>query len=360
MGTADQPYFEAFADQFRSVSTRNRYGATDMAIRYRATDAAGQDARVSCVDHDGARLVHIRCAGGVEMDGAVNGDAVVATFLWGEGLAVAGVLQPTPSLLVLGAGTQIRFKVPGDTQCIRIGVRGAALQRLRDGPDNQAFKRLSASGLHRPPLTAAQELRLQVTILRATALAKRAAHQGAAYHGAMKVAATEAALLLASDLGATAEGGPQRRMRANHRKLVCAALDLVDESPFEPVSVRSVCRTLAVTERTLERAFRDCLGKSLRSYERERRLRAVHGAILTEGDRRLITDMALAYGFSHLGRFSQAYAVLFGCTPIETRRRVWDRPAMEFAALRTEPGTEARPWHRPSSDEAATAATFPA
>src|SRR5690606_28621450 len=70
-------------------------------------------------------------------------------------------------------------------------------------------------------------------------------------------------------------------------------------------------------------AFQDCLGISLRAYARERRLRAVHGAILAEGDRRSITDIAMSFGFWHLGRFSGAYAALFGCLPTETRRRVW-------------------------------------
>jgi AraC family ethanolamine operon transcriptional activator len=100
------------------------------------------------------------------------------------------------------------------------------------------------------------------------------------------------------------------------------------------VSVTSVCDALAVTERTLQRAFQDCLGTSLRDYERERRLPGVHGAILAEGDRRSITDIAMSFGFWHLGRFSGAYAALY---PTETRRRVWGEVADEALAPASPP-----------------------
>jgi transcriptional regulator GlxA family with amidase domain len=119
----------------------------------------------------------------------------------------------------------------------------------------------------------------------------------------------------------------------SRRRLVARALDVLHAIPDEPVSVASVCDTLGVTERTLQRAFQDCLGKGLRAYERERRLRGVHGAILAEGNRRSITDIAMSFGFWHLGRFSGAYAALFGCVPTETRRRVWgDTPGEVRAA----------------------------
>jgi transcriptional regulator GlxA family with amidase domain len=109
----------------------------------------------------------------------------------------------------------------------------------------------------------------------------------------------------------------------SRRRLVARALDVLHATPDDPVSVTSVCDALGVTERTLQRAFQVCLGVGLRAYERERRLRGVHGAILAEGNRRSITDIAMSFGFWHLGRFSGAYAALFGCVPTETRRRVW-------------------------------------
>ncbi|TVQ40458.1 MAG: AraC family transcriptional regulator [Geminicoccaceae bacterium] len=94
-----------------------------------------------------------------------------------------------------------------------------------------------------------------------------------------------------------------------------------------PVSIAEVCRRLGVSERTLLRLFKARFGVGPRDYERQRRLRHVHGAILTEGDRRTVTEIAMRYGFWHLGRFAGAYAAAFGCPPSETRRRAWARAA---------------------------------
>jgi AraC-like DNA-binding protein len=80
---------------------------------------------------------------------------------------------------------------------------------------------------------------------------------------------------------------------------------------------------LKVSERTLQRAFVECLGIGPLRYERERRLHAVHGAILADGQGRTLTELAMTFGFWHLGRFAAAYANLYGCSPSETRRRVW-------------------------------------
>jgi transcriptional regulator GlxA family with amidase domain len=139
---------------------------------------------------------------------------------------------------------------------------------------------------------------------------------------AIAVAAAAVARDLAAALGTMEESGTSLPALSRSR-LVARALDVLHATPDEPVSVTSVCDALGITERTLQRAFQDCLGMSLRDYERERRLRGVHGAILAEGDRRSITDIAMSFGFWHLGRFSGAYAALFGCLPTETRRRVW-------------------------------------
>jgi AraC-like DNA-binding protein len=327
-----EPGFEWYAKRYGTLARRNHDQDPDFSFHYRPIDRGEHVARIACVDHEGVRLVRIWDAGGVEVDGAVRDDAIHATFLWGDGLEVRGVRQPTPKLLVLGPGTELRAKEPGEYHCVRIGLRGDAVRRLNEGPNAKAIRSLTRHGQHRPALPAADEFRLQEAILRATTLAERGAQRGVTYRAAMTVAAEEARAVLASVLGTATADEPRRRAPVDKRKLVRAALDLLDAQPFELVSVLSVCTALGVTERTLQRAFLDCLGKTLRTCERERRLRAAHGAILAEGDRRLITDIALGFGFWHLGRFAAAYAALHGCPPTETRRRVWDRPPPDFAA----------------------------
>ena len=109
----------------------------------------------------------------------------------------------------------------------------------------------------------------------------------------------------------------------DRRNIVDAALAILETKPHGPVSISAICGVLGVGERTLERAFQECLGVNPRAYERERRLRAAHGLLLTEGNHLSITDIAMSFGFWHLGRFAGAYTALFGCPPSETRRRIW-------------------------------------
>lgn len=173
-------------------------------------------------------------------------------------------------------------------------------------------------------MPAALEWRLQQRILIASSFAERAAAVGAQARVALEVAADEVVGALVEALQSAA---PAARMRGAHpnarRRLAQSAIALLAASPDEPVSVAVVCRHLGVTERTLQRAFQETVGVSLRAYERERRLHGVHGAILMEGGRRRITDIAMSFGFWHLGRFAGAYSALFGCSPSETRRRIW-------------------------------------
>jgi transcriptional regulator GlxA family with amidase domain len=50
----------------------------------------------------------------------------------------------------------------------------------------------------------------------------------------------------------------------------------------------------------------------------------VKAALEEPGDSRSVTEVALSWGFSHMGRFSQEYRKAFGERPIETRRKFAD------------------------------------
>jgi AraC-like DNA-binding protein len=179
-------------------------------------------------------------------------------------------------------------------------------------------------GVFEPRGSAAAEWRLQRSMLRTLRFAEPTRPRVARPGPAIAVAADKVVHDLVAALDTIDGNGVSEPPPAlSRRRLVARALDVLHATPDDPVSVTSVCDALGVTERTLQRAFQVCLGVGLRAYERERRLRGVHGAILAEGNRRSITDIAMSFGFWHLGRFSGAYAALFGCVPTETRRRVW-------------------------------------
>ncbi len=303
--------------------------------------AGSHRSRMTSVDSAHMRVMEVSDQGGTEMLGAVADDALVAAFLWGDGVDVGDVRHDAPALMVLGPGTTIRARQPGKHRYLRIGVRGQALEALRGGRCSVDALKLLSPGVHRPRVPAAAERRLQERIRLTTAFAVLSAARGQDNSAAMAVAVQETGAAL-SELFAEAQIDRRPITPHNRRRLVESALDLFGIHAEEPVSVASVCAKLDIDERALQRAFSETLGVSPRAYERERRLRAVHGAIIAEGDRRSITDIAMSFGFWHLGRFSAAYAARYGCSPSESRRRFWTAPFTDSSpALRT--GARGRP-----------------
>lgn len=54
---------------------------------------------------------------------------------------------------------------------------------------------------------------------------------------------------------------------------------------------------------------------------RQVRLARVRQALLTDTDTATITEIAMGWGFTHMGRFSLSYRQVFGESPSETLRR---------------------------------------
>jgi AraC-like DNA-binding protein len=99
-------------------------------------------------------------------------------------------------------------------------------------------------------------------------------------------------------------------------KLALAEID-------EPLHISAVCRALAVSQRTLRKAFRETYGlppcrrlRLLRLSEARRVLLAADRGRVT------VTQIATGFGFLELGRFSVEYRKVFGETPSQTLRQV--------------------------------------
>ncbi len=100
------------------------------------------------------------------------------------------------------------------------------------------------------------------------------------------------------------------------REFIHANLDRV-------LSSAEIARHAGVSPRTLEAAFKRGGEVTPLAYARRCRLQAVHEALrLARHEGRLInvTDVAMAYGFVHMGRFAAQYREQFGCSPSETIR----------------------------------------
>jgi AraC-like DNA-binding protein len=100
------------------------------------------------------------------------------------------------------------------------------------------------------------------------------------------------------------------------------AVDYIMANLDRPLSVGRIAAASGVHGRTLQRAFRARFGASVTEYVRGCRLDRAHAVLLASDPAvTTVTDVAVANGFSHLGRFSAAYMRRFSELPSETLRR---------------------------------------
>lgn len=90
-------------------------------------------------------------------------------------------------------------------------------------------------------------------------------------------------------------------------------------SSQETITVADLGRLVKRSVHSIQQDFRDHRGCTPTAFLRARRLLA-RQLLLTGPDTR-VSQVALACGFRHLGRFSVAYRQQFGETPSRTRRR---------------------------------------
>lgn len=100
------------------------------------------------------------------------------------------------------------------------------------------------------------------------------------------------------------------------------AVEIIRMHPEQPLTLDQLATACAVSVRSLQEGFRRYLGTTPMAYLREVRLDRVHAELAISGpaDGKSVTDIALRWGFSHLGRFSTAYRRKFGVKPSETLR----------------------------------------
>jgi AraC family ethanolamine operon transcriptional activator len=99
------------------------------------------------------------------------------------------------------------------------------------------------------------------------------------------------------------------------------ALEYIQSTTDEVVSISSFCQQAGVHERTLQRAFLDTYGTTPKFYMRAFRLNDAYKALLQgDTDTTTVTNVAINLGFRHMGQFSADYHRLFSELPSETLR----------------------------------------
>jgi AraC-like DNA-binding protein len=116
--------------------------------------------------------------------------------------------------------------------------------------------------------------------------------------------------------------GPVTRSGRSSQGLVRRAEMLALAGADKPLLISDICRALAVSHRTLRKAFNETYGRPpcrhlrmLRLTEARRALLSSHVHLVT------VTEIATGFGFAELGRFSVEYRSLFGESPSATLHR---------------------------------------
>jgi transcriptional regulator GlxA family with amidase domain len=122
---------------------------------------------------------------------------------------------------------------------------------------------------------------------------------------------------------------PCRDLVEQAEKLALADLD-------EPLHIPALCRALAVSERSLRKAFRRIHGLPPCRHLRMLRLSRARRALLSADCKRMtVTEIATCFGFVELGRFSVEYRKVFGESPSQTLSRTSPAKTRTTATLAT-------------------------
>ena len=97
----------------------------------------------------------------------------------------------------------------------------------------------------------------------------------------------------------------------------------IEKNYRNDIVINELCNSKKISERTLRLGFSNLFGLSPKQYHTNYRLGKIHHAFL-KGDHTVDTVEHIAYdhGFTHMGRFSKSYKLMFGNTPSHTLKKI--------------------------------------
>lgn len=254
--------------------------------------------------------------------GGMLPDAMLVLFVYrGGDSTINGVPLETGVILTLPPGKSFDARIePG------LGYVGLSMPRERWEAIQFGATRDREDEAHRPGYV---RLNPQRSVL-LEGLAMRAAvrfHTQSEGTGALEFPA-DTFDQFASEIAiaAAADGGPARSpsSRSARRRLHQAhrARDFIRAHVQEPISIGRLCAEAGVSRRQLEYIFRQAFGVTPHDFIQLTRLNEIRRTLASaKGFGRTVTDVALDFGVTHLGRFSAAYRALFGESPRDTKRQ---------------------------------------
>lgn len=95
----------------------------------------------------------------------------------------------------------------------------------------------------------------------------------------------------------------------------------IDQNIKSELGVDELARKGGISIRTLYNYFAKYFSSTPKLYIKEEKLKKLRSDLVSNSRFRSVTEVALEYGFMHLGRFSSEYKKMFGELPSETLKR---------------------------------------
>lgn len=109
-----------------------------------------------------------------------------------------------------------------------------------------------------------------------------------------------------------------RKPPATTGNAVSRAEQFIEAHWNQPITIETLTKATGVSGRTLFRSFTKERGYSPKAFARKIRLEHAHKLLRQPAENTTVTGVALACGFSNLGRFAQDYLNVFGELPSKT------------------------------------------
>jgi AraC family ethanolamine operon transcriptional activator len=213
------------------------------------------------------------------------------------------------------------FPLGGEIECVSAPGFANMVLSVEEEILESAAERMGQSGVSRAlrsrevlalPADVMEELRRDLAQLFEAGLHRP--------HASVSRLQTEAPRALVKALGSVAEH--ECGLHGTRVRVVREAMALVRDHSGSGLSVTELASLLGVTERSLQRGFRDVVGTTPKAYIQAQRLTAARRLLRTADPSRVrVADVANECDFWHLGQFAADYRRHFGERPSETLRR---------------------------------------
>lgn len=148
------------------------------------------------------------------------------------------------------------------------------------------------------------------------------------YDGVLARSPKASALLSEAAIQLILENVPHRLIdRLNRSPLeappryIRRAVDYMRANLHLPLTIADIAGNVGISSRLLQLGFRRSHGVTPVAYLRRIRLEAIHDELSRPENMLPVSEVALKWGFTHMGRFAALYRAAFGLYPSDTVRR---------------------------------------